>query len=120
MQEGERASAVLDLAIVIVNYNVAGLLRRCLETVLASEGDFSFEVCVVDNASTDESVTMVRDIFPESDFPVRLIANEENVGYPAANNQGLRALGAESDSRLVTAFCSIRTPKCRPMPLPNS
>lgn len=87
-------SAVLDLAIVIVNYNVVDLLRRCLETVFASEGAFTYRVCVVDNCSADDSVAMVRAEFPQ----VELIANEENVGYPAANNQGLRALGVEGDS----------------------
>jgi N-acetylglucosaminyl-diphospho-decaprenol L-rhamnosyltransferase len=84
---------VLDLAIVIVNYNVAILLRRCLQSVFASEGDFSFRVCVVDNASPDDSAAVVRDEFPG----VLLIANRENVGYPAANNQGLRALGVEDE-----------------------
>lgn len=86
--------AVLDLAIVIVNYNVVDLLRRCLETVFASEGAFTYRVCVVDNCSADGSVAMVRAEFPQVD----VIANEENVGYPAANNQGLRALGVRGDS----------------------
>ena len=85
---------VLDLAIVIVNYNVADLLRRCLTTVFASEGSFTYRVCVVDNCSADDSVAMVRTEFPQ----VELIANEVNVGYPAANNQGLRALGVEGDA----------------------
>lgn len=83
---------MLDLAIIIVNYNVAPLLRRCLQSVFASQGDFRYRVCVVDNASPDDSAAMVRAEFPE----VLLIANAENVGYPAANNQGLRALGAGS------------------------
>jgi len=84
---------VLDLAIVIVNYNVSALLRRCLQSVFASVGDISFDVCVVDNASPDDSVQMVCDEFPQ----VLLIANSANVGYPAANNQGLRALRAEDE-----------------------
>jgi N-acetylglucosaminyl-diphospho-decaprenol L-rhamnosyltransferase len=78
----------VDVAIVIVNYNVRDLLRTCLQTVLASEG-VTYAVIVVDNASTDDSVAMVRAEFPQ----VQVIANQENVGYPAANNQGLRALG---------------------------
>ena len=41
---------MLDLAIVIVNYNVCDLLRKCLASVYQSTGDFSFQVCVVDNA----------------------------------------------------------------------
>lgn len=79
----------VDLAVVIVSYNVSALLRRCLETVLASTGDVTFEVIVVDNASADDTVEMVGREFPQ----VRLIANRENVGYPAGNNQGLRMLG---------------------------
>ncbi len=81
-----------DLAIVIVNYNVAPLLRRCLQSVLNSREDCTFDVCVVDNDSRDGSVAMVREEFPG----VKLIANQVNVGYPAANNQGLRALGVEA------------------------
>lgn len=80
---------MVDLAVVIVNYNVAPLLRRCLQSVLASRGAYTFKVCVVDNNSQDDSVAMVRKEFPD----VQLIANQVNVGYPAANNQGLRALG---------------------------
>jgi len=82
---------VSDLAIVIVNYNVRDLLRRCLTSVFASRGDLTFDVCVVDNASTDDSAAMVRGEFPL----VQLIANEENVGYPAGNNQGLKLLGVD-------------------------
>lgn len=90
----ESNSIVVDLGIVIVNYNVCALLQRCLTTVFASEGDFSYEICVVDNNSSDDSVAMVRQQFPD----VTLIANDENVGYPAANNQGLEALGVQSDT----------------------
>lgn len=85
---------MLDLAIVIVNYNVVDLLRRCLQSVYASEGKFTYSVCVVDNHSADGSVAMVEEEFPQ----VTLIANEENIGYPAANNQGLRALGVEGET----------------------
>ena len=84
---------VLDLAIVIVNYNVCNLLWRCLETVYASAGNFSYQVAVVDNASSDGSVKMVQEHFPQT----TIIANIDNVGYPAGNNQGIRALGIDSD-----------------------
>lgn len=80
---------MLDLGIVIVNWNTRDLLHRCLETVFASEGDFSYRVVVVDNASDDDSAGMIKRDFPQ----VELIANRENVGYPRANNIGLRALG---------------------------
>lgn len=80
---------MLDLGIVILNWNTSALLRRCLETVLASEGDLTYQVVVVDNASSDDSVAMVRQHFPQ----VTLIASERNGGYPYGNNLGLRALG---------------------------
>lgn len=81
----------LDLAIIIVNYNTSALLRDCLRSVFASTGGLRLAVCVVDNASPDDSVAMVRAEFPQ----VHVIANAENVGYPAANNQGLRWFGFE-------------------------
>jgi N-acetylglucosaminyl-diphospho-decaprenol L-rhamnosyltransferase len=87
-------TAVTDLAIVIVNYNVRDLLRRCLQTLFASDG-VDFRVCVVDNNSPDDSAAMVQTEFPQ----VHLIVNRENVGYPAANNQGLRALGVDDGRR---------------------
>ncbi len=80
---------MLDLGIVIVSYNTRDLLRACLRSVYASHGDFTFQVCVVDNASSDGSADMVAAEFPQA----TLIANEENLGYPAANNQGLKAFG---------------------------
>ena len=78
-----------DIGIVIVNWNTSALLRRCLETVYASESQFTFRVVVVDNASDDDSVDRVRRHFPGAE----VIANDENVGYPRANNIGLRHLG---------------------------
>ena len=80
---------MLDLGIVIVSYKTCGLLRTCLRSVYASQGDFIFDVCVVDNASSDGSAEMVAAEFPQA----RLITNSGNIGYPSANNQGLEAFG---------------------------
>jgi hypothetical protein len=79
---------MLDLGIVVVNYNVRDLLRDCLASVYDSRGDFTFEVCVVDNDSTDGSAGMVAAEWPQ----VRLI-RADNSGYAAGNNLGLRAFG---------------------------
>ncbi len=103
---------MVDLSIVIVNWNVRELLRRCLDSILADEittggrpyvrcgqGNHGglplrtgghgvppvLQVIVVDNASTDGSAEMVRTEFPD----VHLIANEDNRGFTAANNQGV-------------------------------
>jgi len=79
----------LDLAIVIVNFNTCDYLRSCLTSIYDSRGDFSFEVCVVDNASVDGSLDMVRAEFPQA----RLIGSPVNGGFSYANNLGLRAYG---------------------------
>lgn len=92
-----------DLGIVIVSYNTCDLLRACLRSVYASQGNFSFEVCVVDNASSDGSAGMVTREFPQA----YLIANTENVGYPAANNQGLRLLGFGNPTKSPPAFALL-------------
>jgi N-acetylglucosaminyl-diphospho-decaprenol L-rhamnosyltransferase len=78
-----------DLGIIIVNWNTCDELERCLETVFASEGAFSYRVVVVDNASNDGSPDMVERKFPKAEV-IRLT---ENIGYPRGNNVGLRHLG---------------------------
>ena len=79
-------SKIIDLSIIIVNYNTKDLLQDCLVSVLASKGDFSFEVTVIDNASQDDSVQMVTDKFPQ----VKLIRSSENLGFSVANNLAIK------------------------------
>ena len=86
----------LYLAIIIVSWNVRELLSNCLSSIaneLASDPDLSASIWVVDNASEDGSAGMVADRFPE----VRLIANSNNRGFAAANNQALREAGFAGD-----------------------
>lgn len=82
---GPRQQEAVDLTVVIVSYNVRDLLRACLRSLLASEGDFSFEIIVVDNRSTDGSAEMVENEFRQ----VRLIVSPVNGGYAYGNNLGL-------------------------------
>ncbi len=74
-----------ELSVIIVNHNTAEFLNRCLATV-ASQSDIDLEVFVVDNASQDNSLDIVRNNFPW----VRLIINEDNLGFARANNQALK------------------------------
>jgi N-acetylglucosaminyl-diphospho-decaprenol L-rhamnosyltransferase len=77
----------MDLSVVTVSYNTRELLRGCLASVFSTLGSrLRFEVIVVDNASLDGSVAMIRGSFPE----VRVLANSENVGFAAGSNQGIR------------------------------
>lgn len=75
----------MDLTIIIVNWNTKNLLQQCLASLEANPPACSSEIIVVDNGSVDGSQAMV-----QRDFPlVTLIANEENKGFAAANNQAI-------------------------------
>ena len=76
----------MDLSIVIVNWNTESLLKDCLRSVYAGLGTLEAEVIVVDNASKDGSCAMVRAEFPL----VRLVENENNLGFAGGNNVALR------------------------------
>jgi GT2 family glycosyltransferase len=78
----------MDLSVVIVNWNTEALLRDCLKSVFGTVKGFAFEVIVVDNASSDGSVAMLKVEFPQ----VRRIENYENRGFAAANNQAFRIM----------------------------
>lgn len=78
---------VTDLSIIVVSYNTRDLLRECLQSIYHQPTSrYQFEVLVVDNASSDGSAEMVRAEFGGA----KLIANGENVGFGAANNQALQ------------------------------
>jgi GT2 family glycosyltransferase len=73
-----------DLSVIIVNWNTRELLRRCLDSLIATSGDLRLQLIVVDNGSRDGSQTMLRSEYPD----VLLIENAMNAGFARANNQG--------------------------------
>jgi GT2 family glycosyltransferase len=75
-----------DLSVVIVSWSCRDELADCLASLAGAPRDVERETIVVDNASADGTAEMVRERFPD----VRLIANETNRGFAAANNQGIR------------------------------
>lgn len=75
----------MDISVVIVSWNVKDRLRDNLVALMASKG-LSFEIIVVDNASSDKTVEMLKNDFST----VELIANTSNLGFAAACNQGLK------------------------------
>ncbi len=81
-------------SIVVVSFNSLAFTRLCVESVLANTGEPPFELIVVDNASGDGSCEYLEEM-AERDARVRLLANEENAGFPAACNQGLAAARGE-------------------------
>jgi GT2 family glycosyltransferase len=81
----------LDISIVIVSWNTRELLRDCLRSVFDHANELALEVFIVDNNSKDGSAEMVRQSFPQ----VRLIQNDHNVGFAAANNQAFPKCSSE-------------------------
>ena len=77
---------ILDVSIIIVNYNTKELTRNCLKSVFEQTSGISFEVIVSDNGSKDGSIEMIKSEFPQ----VILIENNANLGFGAANNRGLK------------------------------
>ena len=75
----------MELSIVIVSWNTKDVLYDCLQSVYSQPCRIEFEVIVIDNASSDGSVDMVESEFPQA----KIIANTENRGFAAANNQGI-------------------------------
>lgn len=97
----------VDLSVIIVSWNVADFLRRCLESLREEAGRAgvpSFETVVVDNSSSDGTQEVVRASFPE----VRLIANPDNRGFTVGNNQGIAASGGR--------YLLLLNPDCELMP----
>lgn len=76
----------MDLSIIIVSFNTQALLRECLRSLMNYKTNLKREIIVVDNASEDGSVAMVKKNFSQ----VKLIENKENLGFAKANNQGIK------------------------------
>ena len=81
----------MKLSVVIVSYNVRSYLEQCLQSVQRALEGIEGEVFVVDNHSDDDSVVTVREKYPW----VRLIENQENLGFSKANNQAIRQSQAD-------------------------
>jgi GT2 family glycosyltransferase len=77
----------VDLSIIIVNYNSKNYLNHCLKSIYEETKSVTFEIIVIDNASTDNSLDLAKRNFPQ----VKIIKNRVNKGFSAANNQGIRA-----------------------------
>ncbi len=79
------------VSVIIANWNGEAILEACLRSIFEHTRCVSFEVIVVDDASTDRSAELIRTKFPE----VNLIENEQNIGYAATNNRALAVAQGE-------------------------
>lgn len=96
-EEAAKNGSPFFISVVIVNYNGAKFLDRCLAS-LVSQTYPAFEIIVVDNASTDESRVFIERQYPQ----VNLVRSEINVGFAAGNNLGIRAARGELIATLNT------------------
>jgi len=87
----EKLTSHLKLSVIIVNYNVSAFLEQALMSAQKAMRGIDGEIYVVDNHSVDNSVAMVKDKFPN----VKLIENQDNVGFAKANNQAIRISSGE-------------------------
>lgn len=78
----------MKLSIIIVNYNVKYFLEQCLNSIFASKIEFDYEIIIVDNNSSDESISYLQSRFTESS--IRYIINDFNPGFAQANNQAIK------------------------------
>ena len=77
-----------EISIIIVNWNTKRLLLDCLASVFKTVQNVSMEIWVVDNASIDGSVEAVRHSYPD----VKIIQNNKNLGFAAANNKAFKRM----------------------------
>lgn len=80
----------VEVSIIIVNYNTKELTKRCIDSIVEKTEDVSYEIIIVDNASTDGS----KDVF-EKDSRITYIYSNENLGFGKANNLGYSRANGE-------------------------
>ena len=81
----------MKLSIIIVNYNVKHFLKNLIDSIFKASIKYEYEIIVVDNASSDGCVEEIKTNYPD----IKLIANKENIGFGAANNQALKIATGE-------------------------
>ncbi len=78
---------MIDLSIIIVNYNVKYFVQQCIESCIRASQNIKTEIIVVDNNSSDGSIDHLKNHFESS---ITLIANDQNLGFSKANNIGIQ------------------------------
>lgn len=97
---------MLDVSVIIVNYNTKDLVAACIESIIRHTYGITYEVIVVDNGSSDGSIEVL-DKICKSDSRIRLVQAKRNVGFGRANNLGAKQARGRylfllnSDTRLL-------------------
>ncbi len=75
----------IDVSIIIVNYNTKKYIIDCIKSIYKNTKNITYEIIVCDNNSTDDSIAVIRTLFPL----VKIIQMKENIGFGKANNEGI-------------------------------
>jgi len=99
----------IDISVIVVNYNYGKLIRRCIRSLLNQDLDKShYEIIVVDDCSTDDSVKAINTFVKEGD--IKIIQNKKNLGIGAsaqigvANSRGKYFVRVDSDDYVQPPF----------------
>lgn len=84
--QGHTRTGNIDISVIIVNYNVKEFAANLLESLEKAKDELNLEIFLVDNASSDGSVSYLKRRYPQ----VTYIGNKENTGFGRANNQAIR------------------------------
>lgn len=82
---------MIDVSIIIVSYNSAKLLEKCIDSIIEKTQDINYSIFIVDNASSDNSVSLIKEKYPD----IHLIENKINLGFGKANNQVLKIIDSK-------------------------
>ena len=77
---------MLSLSVILVNYNGSSFLYECLKSLEQYINIYNYEVIIVDNCSTDDSIKIIKDYFPS----FKLICSQTNLGFGKANNLAVK------------------------------
>jgi GT2 family glycosyltransferase len=93
---------IKKLCISVISYNGLSFLKECLDSLLSYPPDKEYEILVVDNASSDGSPEFIKNSYPQ----IKLIINNVNIGFAAANNQAIKSSKSEY-VLLINSDCQV-------------
>ena len=84
----------MDLSVIILNYNSADYLKKCLESIINSDiGNYQYEVIVIDNCSPDNSIEIAKSVKSSN---IKYLELKNNLGFAHGNNQGLNEINSKT------------------------
>ena len=78
----------IKLSVIIVNYNTYHLTKQTIESVINKDYPFTYEIILVDNASSDGSIEDLKEHFKSKEF-IHIIENTANLGFGKANKESM-------------------------------